>query len=113
MTGLLLKKVNGSFESFNSLYIINSNLVEQKFTGKQSDYTVFGHLPGQLNKLYSLWKKILKKQLTRYPNLYKSMLVENGDFLYIRNYEWSSQIWRKNFNPPEDDMETILNREYV
>jgi hypothetical protein len=97
MTGLLVSAVNATYQFFNSLYIINSNLVEQRFTGKESEYTVFGHLPGQLNKIYNLWSIILNNQIVRFPNLKKARasIVEENDFAYLDLFQWTRNIWDK------------------
>lgn len=98
ITGLLAKAVNASYEFFNSLYIIAGNLVEPRFTGKQSAYTVFGHLPGQLNKVYNVWKYILESELRHFPLLRKqetATLIREGDFSYLKEPKWSGKIWEK------------------
>jgi hypothetical protein len=97
MTGLLARGVNASYVFFNSLYIINTGLVEQRFLGKTGPYTVFGHLPGALSKVYTLWDYILSTQLNMFPHLYLSeanLLLEN-DFKYLKNFRWSYSIWER------------------
>jgi hypothetical protein len=42
ISGMLARACNAVYESINSLYIVNRNLVEQQFLGKKSFYTVFG-----------------------------------------------------------------------
>ena len=101
ITGMLAKGVNATYEFFNSLYIINSNLIEQRFLGKQSDHTAFGHIPGQLAKMYSIWDFILKNELSKFPSLHKSnahLLVPN-DFLYIKELKWNDKIWEPFLTP--------------
>jgi hypothetical protein len=96
MTGLLARAVDGvSYESFNSVYIVNTNFVEERFTGKQSEYTVFGHLPEKLNTLYRVWKKILKKQFQNNPKLFSTHaeVVQKNDFSYIKNFKWPIDFW--------------------
>ena len=102
ITGALARGVNASYESINSLYIVNTNLVEQRFLGKKSEYTVFGHLPGSLNKIYSIWSYILTNQVTRYPGLLniRARIVYESDFLYLQTFGWSFDLWREFFKPP-------------
>ena len=101
MTGRLALSVNATHKNFNSIFILNvpPSVIVKKFTDKlTSDYTVFGHLPNELNMIYSLWNFIVEKQLSRYPNLFISneknvFLVEKNDFSYLRLFEW-----KKNFS---------------
>lgn len=44
----MASNANVTHEFINSLYIINGNLIDQRFLGKQADYTVFGHIPDNL-----------------------------------------------------------------
>lgn len=103
ITGLLARGVNVTYEFFNSLYIISSNLVDQRFTGKQSDHTVFGHIPNSLNKMYELWNFILKHQLMEHPNLFKTQtsLLSNNDFKYLKDFKWKYEIWDKFIKKPK------------
>jgi hypothetical protein len=105
MTGLLIRGVNASYEFFNSLYIINSNLIDQRFTGKQSDFTVFGHLPDQLNKIYNLWDYILRNQMSRFPSLLKinAQVIFENDFKHLKDFRWTSEIWNEFLKPIVDD----------
>ena len=57
--------------------------------GKQSSYTVFGHIPESLGKMYTLWKNILNSQLANFPNLYKSK-----EIFLIKDFEWNVDIWK-------------------
>lgn len=77
------------------MYIISSSLVEQRFTGKQSDHTVFGHVPSSTNKMFYLWNFLFKNQLKAHPSLYRSnaSLVHPSDFKYIRDFSWSYKLW--------------------
>jgi hypothetical protein len=103
--------VNANYEFFNSLYIINNNLVEQRFLGKQSSYTVFGHIPDSLGKMYTLWKNILNTQLANFPNLYKS-----SEIFLIKDFEWNLEIWKPFYqkiepiNRLKELNETIINQ---
>ena len=83
------------------MYIISSSLVEQRFTGKQSDYTVFGHVPSSTNKMFFLWKFLFRNQLKAHPNLLKSnaSLIYQNDFNYIKDFSWSFKLWDKYLNP--------------
>lgn len=86
MTGLLANASNVTHEFFNSLYIISPSFVEQRFYGKKSDYTVFGHLIRSINKVYSIWDFILQKVLNNIMSNY-------DNFKYIENFSWSFDIW--------------------
>lgn len=111
MTGLLAQAVNASYEFFNSLYIIATNLVEQRFTGvKSASHTVFGHLPGALNKVYTLWDFVLDGELRHFPHMRKqesASLIRSGDFSYLKEFKWSTKIWddiiKANRNDTTDD----------
>lgn len=115
VTGILANNANVTHEFFNSLYIINGNLIDQRFLGKQSDYTVFGHIPDALGKMYKLWNHILDKQLSRFPNLYKSNanLINKNDFNYLKDFSWDSKIWQPFYDQAEktgmQTTETYLN----
>ena len=114
MTGMLARGVNVTYEFFNSLYIISSNLVEQRFTGKQADHTVFGHIPGSVSKMYSLWNFLFKNQLAAHPSLYKSNanLISKNDFRYIRDLEWSFKIWDKFLKPnPVEEIDKYIEND--
>lgn len=69
--------------------------MDQRFLGKQSDYTVFGHIPDALGKMYTIWSHILNKQLSSFPSLHKSDadLITAKDFMYIRDFAWDRKIW--------------------
>ena len=79
------------------MYIISSSLVEQRFTGKQSDHTVFGHIPSSANKMYTLWSYLLKNQINAHPFFLKSnaILLYENDFKYIKDFNWSFKLWDK------------------
>ena len=83
------------------MYIISSSLVEQRFTGKQSDHTVFGHVPSSTNKMFFLWRFLFKTQLETHPNLYRSnaSLLYPNDFRYIRDLSWNNKLWDKYLKP--------------
>jgi hypothetical protein len=100
---MLARGVNVTYEFFNSLYIISSNLVEQRFTGQQSGHTVFGHIPNSVNKMYELWNFILKHQLTQHPTLLKAKtsLLRTNDFKYLRDFKWKAEIWDKFIKKPK------------
>ena len=72
------------------MYIISSSLVEQRFTGKQSDHTVFGHIPFSVNKMYNLWSFLFKNEMNAHPSLWKSnaSLIDKNDFKYIKDFSW-------------------------
>jgi hypothetical protein len=91
ITGLLARGVGVSLKQLNSVYIINRKLVEQRFKGKQSEYTAFGHLPNHLNGLYNVWKFILERQLYMHPNLNLPVatLIQENDFSYLPDLKWS------------------------
>lgn len=63
ISGLLARAVDANYESINSLYTVNRNLVEQQFLGKKSFYTVFGHMPISINKVYQIWNYIIRKEI--------------------------------------------------
>lgn len=110
MTGMLAHGVNVTYEFFNSLYIISNGLVEQRFLSKQtSSYTVFGHLPGTLNKIYTLWDFILKNQLNSFPSLCKqnAHLIYPNDFKNLKNFEWSRQLWDEFLRPPVLELDNL------
>ena len=44
ITGLLIRGVNASYISFNSLYNLNSELTQDRFLGKRGEYTIFGFI---------------------------------------------------------------------
>ena len=44
VSGLLIRGVNASYYHFNSLYILNSELVPKRFSGKFGDFTLIGLL---------------------------------------------------------------------
>ncbi|RNA33926.1 beta-1-3-galactosyltransferase 1-like [Brachionus plicatilis] len=74
ITGMLARGVQSNYEFFNSLYIISSNLVENRFLNrKTSDRTVFGHSPNNLNRIYKLWNFIMQKFINQFPNFYKEI----------------------------------------
>ena len=85
---MLARGVNVTHQFLNSLYIINGNLVDQRFTGKQSDHTVFGHIPHSINKMYSFWSFILNNQINRHPSLLKANtnFLKPGDFKYLKDF---------------------------
>lgn len=96
ITGLLADAVNATHRNWNSLYIINSGLVETTFLNKKSDRVAFGHIPKKINKMYSVWKFVFETQLAHFPSLktHKAMLLEKNDFTYIDNFHWSMDIWK-------------------
>ncbi|CAF0956813.1 unnamed protein product [Brachionus calyciflorus] len=96
ISGLLARGVESNYQFFNSLYIISSNLVEQRFLNKKTcDHTVFGHSPGDINRIYRIWNFILKRQLSNFPNLMKGRanFINKGDFVYLKNFEIPKNIW--------------------
>lgn len=44
ITGLLIRGVNASYISTNSLYNLNSDLTQERFLGKRGEYTIFGFI---------------------------------------------------------------------
>ena len=44
ITGLLIRGVNASYISTNSLYNLNSDLTQERFFGKRVEYTIFGFI---------------------------------------------------------------------
>lgn len=96
ITGLLADAVNATHRSFNSLYIVNSGLVESTFQGRHSDHTVFGHIPNSINKMHKLWKFIFENQLVHHPSLgsFNAYLFKKNDFTHLREFSWSSDIWK-------------------
>lgn len=98
ITGILAEAVNATLVSFNSLYIVNSGLVESRFQSKTTSYkTVFGHIPNAINKMYKLWKFAFEMQLEKFPSM-KSNLLRNKDFVYIPEFHWSDYIWKPFLN---------------
>jgi len=94
ITGLLTDAVNATFHSLNKLYIVNSGLVESRFySKKESGYTVFGHIPNAINKMYSLWGFIYRSELAKQPQLKKKNGKLVRDFINVGDFSWSSQIW--------------------
>jgi hypothetical protein len=95
ITGLLREAVDADFQNYNSLYEVYPDLVEKKFTEKESEYTIFGHLSESLNKMYSIWEVILENQLRRFPSLYSlnASITGNSDFHYLRPFQWSQNVW--------------------
>ena len=102
---MLARSVNVNYENFNSLYIISSSLVEQRFTGKQADQTAFGHIPSSINKMYYLWNHLFKNQLIAHPSLYKAnaSLISENDFKYIKDFNWAHNFWNKYLALPISD----------
>lgn len=100
MTGLLTKALNVTFVFFNSIYKINRKLVESSFIGERSDVTTFGHLPGQLNTLYSIWKSVLKKEIAKHPSLIDSNSQNSKElsFSYFKDFFWNR------FSLPDKDL---------
>ena len=95
ITGILATGVNATYKSFNSLYIVNNNLVETRFLGKQSEHTVFGHIPGHINKMYKLWNFVLENQLNRFPSLNRMnpKFLTDNDFIKLNDFYWSKDFW--------------------
>ena len=117
ISGQMAKAVNASHYAFNSLYMINTYLVESTFlNSKQHLYTVFGHLPSHLNAIYSIWDYIVRFQLTRFPSLFKAnaTLVQPNDFKYLSSFKWSTDIWQPlieaQYEPSFDDYDTKLDK---
>jgi len=107
LTGLLIDAVNATHRSFNSMYIVNSGLVESTFSGKKADHIVFGHIPNANNKMYKLWKLILEREVGKYPSLrsFDSSLLQKKDFSLVEDFKWSYDIWKPFL---EDDLKIIL-----
>lgn len=80
---MLGRACSATYESINSLYIVNRNLVEQQFLGKKSYYTIFGHMPQSINKVYSIWNYIVKKELQK----------NHRNKHFIGDFNWHAQIW--------------------
>ncbi len=110
ITGILASNLNVTYEFFNTLYIINNNLVDQRFLGKQAEYTVFGHIPDKLGKMYTLWDHILKKQLQSFPMLNKANadLVEKEDFQFISDFHWDQNMWQDALEKSSNLFDSLL-----
>lgn len=91
-TGMLASQLNLTHEFLNSMYIINANLVEQRFFGLKSDVTLFGHSPRNLNRIYYIWEFILRKRLI----FGRANKLDNSWF--IRDFKWSMDIWEPFLN---------------
>ena len=93
VTGLLVRGVNASYYSFNSLYIVDPELVEERFYGLKRDYTLMGHFgkaDDSISKMYLIWDFVLISQLIHYPYLLKSIAKINfiSDFVYS-HFSWN------------------------
>ena len=97
VTGLLATAINATYVPFNTLYTINTNLAEERFLGKSSAYTVFGHIPNKLNKMYQYWKFIVTSQQNQMPSLKRrdgpASLIYHGDFSFAQDFRWDTNIW--------------------
>jgi hypothetical protein len=91
ITGLLANATGVNFQFFNSLYIINHGLVEQRFKGKQADYVVFGHLPNSKNKFYEIWQRIYKTHVSHARNLPAD--VNQVYNLNVFQFKWTTDFW--------------------
>lgn len=90
---------NATYENINSLYIVNRNLVEQQFLGKKSFYTVFGHMPISINKVYNIWSYIMKKELqTNLNNKYSA-----------QEFNWDSSMWIDYYSDKSATTDSIQN----
>ena len=101
ITGMLAKILRTKQIFFNSVYIINSNLVKNRFLDKKaSERSVFGHVPNKLNQIYEIWDFILKKIINQYPNLNRGRvdLISKKDFIILRNFKIPVSFWNKYYN---------------
>ena len=93
ISGLLIRAINASYESLNSMYTINGALVENRFMQKNGQTPVFSHSPNGVDLSYKIWKMIISKHLTNYHDKSlaqpKNLLFFKENFEYIENFEWT------------------------
>lgn len=94
ITGLLAQAINATYHQFNSMYIVNTGLVESRFLHEQRQ-TAFGHTPGNINRLLKIWKFIKATELENNVNLTAKIpqLVKPGDFSSSEDLKWSGDLW--------------------
>lgn len=94
MTGLLANASNATLEFYNSLYALTGERLENGFVDKRADFSLYGHLSkAASNKMYSFWKRILKRRLANAHLDYSRGLVEFERFKFIEDFHWSRDIW--------------------
>jgi hypothetical protein len=92
ITGLLIKAVNASFSQYNSLFILNSDYVDQSFYSKKKNNIIFGHyshIDHIVNKISFIWSHIVKVETTNGIN--KDVYAHQTE----NEFNWNQDIWSK------------------
>jgi len=84
ITGLLVNAVDAKLIATNSLYVIKKELVESTFS---ASYSLFGHMPNDINMMYKLWKLTLKR------HIHKNLYSKSNKFSYIDDFAWPKDFW--------------------
>ena len=121
ISGLLVRAINASYESINSLYKFHVRLIKDGFRQKNGQLPVFSHSPRSVDIVYEMWKMIISRHLNnnhdKLSTQFEDLFVLKQNCKLLLNFEWNfNEIYKDipilelniQSNLPEDNFKTKM-----